>query len=79
MRYLLAGVLMFIALASFHPGFRITSMPAVILIAFAVFMIAFTLANPKFLSVDNVFSVVRSSARPSMSGSGVVGSAIPAP
>ncbi|PWK52737.1 monosaccharide ABC transporter membrane protein (CUT2 family) [Silicimonas algicola] len=33
-----------------------------ILIAFAVFMIAFTLANPKFLSVDNVFSVVRSSA-----------------
>lgn len=33
-----------------------------ILIAFAVFMIAFTLANGKFLSVDNVFSVVRSSA-----------------
>lgn len=33
-----------------------------ILIAFAVFMIAFTFANPKFLSVDNVFSVVRSSA-----------------
>ncbi|MEF3049103.1 ABC transporter permease [Pseudotabrizicola sp. L79] len=33
-----------------------------ILIAFAVFMIAFTVANPKFLSVDNVFSVVRSSA-----------------
>jgi ribose transport system permease protein/putative xylitol transport system permease protein len=33
-----------------------------ILIAFAVFMIAFTLANPKFLSADNVFSVVRSSA-----------------
>lgn len=33
-----------------------------ILIAFAVFMIAFTIANPKFLSVDNVFSVVRSSA-----------------
>ncbi len=33
-----------------------------ILIAFAVFMIAFTLANPKFLSVDNVSSVVRSSA-----------------
>lgn len=33
-----------------------------ILIAFAVFIIAFTLANPKFLSVDNVFSVVRSSA-----------------
>jgi len=33
-----------------------------ILIAFAVFMVAFTLANPKFLSVDNLFSVVRSSA-----------------
>ncbi|MFW2542240.1 ABC transporter permease [Primorskyibacter sp. 2E107] len=33
-----------------------------ILIAFAIFMIAFTIANPKFLSVDNVFSVVRSSA-----------------
>lgn len=33
-----------------------------ILIAFAVFIVAFTLANPKFLSVDNVFSVVRSSA-----------------
>ncbi len=33
-----------------------------ILIAFAVFIIAFTIANPKFLSVDNVFSVVRSSA-----------------
>ncbi|SDH91982.1 ABC transporter permease [Lutimaribacter saemankumensis] len=33
-----------------------------ILIAFAVFMIAFTIASPKFLSVDNVFSVVRSSA-----------------
>jgi ribose transport system permease protein/putative xylitol transport system permease protein len=33
-----------------------------ILIAFAVFMIAFTLANGKFLSVDNVSSVVRSSA-----------------
>lgn len=33
-----------------------------ILIAFAVFMIAFTVANPKFLTVDNVFSVVRSSA-----------------
>ena len=33
-----------------------------ILIAFAVFMIAFTLANPKFLTVDNLFSVVRSSA-----------------
>jgi len=33
-----------------------------ILIAFAAFMIAFTLANPKFISVDNLFSVVRSSA-----------------
>lgn len=33
-----------------------------ILIAFAVFMIAFAIASPKFLSVDNVFSVVRSSA-----------------
>ncbi|EBA06016.1 ABC transporter permease [Sagittula stellata] len=33
-----------------------------ILIAFALFMIAFTIANPKFISVDNVFSVVRSSA-----------------
>lgn len=33
-----------------------------ILIAFAVFMIAFTLANQKFISVDNLFSVVRSSA-----------------
>ncbi|MEQ9039550.1 MAG: ABC transporter permease [Silicimonas sp.] len=33
-----------------------------ILIAFAVFLIVFTLANPKFLTIDNVFSVVRSSA-----------------
>ena len=33
-----------------------------ILIAFAVFMVAFTFANPKFISVDNLFSVVRSSA-----------------
>ena len=33
-----------------------------ILVAFAIFIIAFTLANPKFLSVDNMFSVVRSSA-----------------
>lgn len=33
-----------------------------ILIAFAIFLVAFTIANPKFLSVDNVFSVVRSSA-----------------
>ncbi|WP_299971330.1 ABC transporter permease [uncultured Roseobacter sp.] len=33
-----------------------------ILIAFAVFILVFTIANPKFLSVDNLFSVVRSSA-----------------
>ncbi|WP_370401267.1 ABC transporter permease [Sulfitobacter sp. JB4-11] len=33
-----------------------------ILIAFAVFLIAFTIANPKFLSADNVLSVIRSSA-----------------
>jgi ribose/xylose/arabinose/galactoside ABC-type transport system permease subunit len=33
-----------------------------ILIAFAVFLIAFTFANPKFLTPDNVLSVVRSSA-----------------
>jgi ribose/xylose/arabinose/galactoside ABC-type transport system permease subunit len=33
-----------------------------ILIAFALFIVAFTLSNPKFLSIDNVFSVVRSSA-----------------
>ena len=33
-----------------------------ILIAFAVFMIVFTVANPKFLTPDNVLSVVRSSA-----------------
>ncbi|MCC1492894.1 ABC transporter permease [Cognatishimia sp. F0-27] len=33
-----------------------------ILIAFVVFMIAFTIANPKFLTPDNLFSVVRSSA-----------------
>ena len=33
-----------------------------ILIAFIVFMVVFTLANPKFLSVDNVLSVIRSSA-----------------
>lgn len=33
-----------------------------ILIAFALFIIVFTIANPKFLSVDNLFSVVRSSA-----------------
>lgn len=33
-----------------------------ILIAFAVFLIAFTIASPKFLTPDNVLSVVRSSA-----------------
>lgn len=33
-----------------------------ILIAFVIFMIAFAIVSPKFLSVDNVFSVVRSSA-----------------
>ncbi|MCA0927967.1 ABC transporter permease [Ruegeria profundi] len=33
-----------------------------ILLAFVLFMIAFTIANPKFLSVDNVLSVIRSSA-----------------
>lgn len=33
-----------------------------ILIAFALFMIVFTIANPKFITIDNVFSVVRSSA-----------------
>jgi ribose transport system permease protein/putative xylitol transport system permease protein len=33
-----------------------------ILVAFALFIIAFTIANPKFLSVDNMFSVIRSSA-----------------
>src|SRR6056297_3218957 len=33
-----------------------------ILIAFVLFIVGFTLANPKFLTVDNMFSVVRSSA-----------------
>ncbi|WP_223422140.1 ABC transporter permease [Tateyamaria pelophila] len=33
-----------------------------ILIAFVVFIIAFTIANPRFLSPDNILSVVRSSA-----------------
>ena len=33
-----------------------------ILIAFAAFMIGFTIANPKFLTPDNILSVVRSSA-----------------
>lgn len=33
-----------------------------ILIAFAVFMIGFTLANDRFMSIDNVLGVVRSSA-----------------
>ena len=33
-----------------------------ILVAFILFIVAFTFANPKFLSTDNIFSVVRSSA-----------------
>lgn len=33
-----------------------------ILIAFALFLVVFTLANAKFISVDNILSVVRSSA-----------------
>lgn len=33
-----------------------------ILIAFVVFLIAFTIANPRFLTPDNILSVVRSSA-----------------
>ena len=33
-----------------------------ILVAFVVFMIVFALANPRFIAIDNVFSVVRSSA-----------------
>lgn len=33
-----------------------------ILVAFAVFIVAFTIANPKFLTPDNVLSVMRSSA-----------------
>ncbi|KPP86797.1 MAG: ribose transport system permease protein [Rhodobacteraceae bacterium HLUCCO07] len=33
-----------------------------ILIAFAVFMIGFTLANPRFIELDNVSGVIRSSA-----------------
>lgn len=33
-----------------------------ILIAFVVFMVGFTIANPKFLTPDNILSVVRSSA-----------------
>ncbi|EEB83202.1 ABC transporter permease [Roseobacter sp. GAI101] len=33
-----------------------------ILIAFLAFMVAFTIANPKFLTPDNILSVVRSSA-----------------
>ncbi|WP_109565592.1 ABC transporter permease [Jannaschia seohaensis] len=33
-----------------------------ILIAFVIFIVAFTIANPKFLSPDNLLSVVRSSA-----------------
>jgi len=38
-------VLMFIALASFHPGFKITSMPAVILIAFMVLLLSTSVIN----------------------------------
>ncbi len=33
-----------------------------ILIAFIVFMIAFTFANPRFIAIDNIFGVVRSTA-----------------
>lgn len=33
-----------------------------ILVAFVVFMIAFAIANPRFIEIDNVFSVIRSSA-----------------
>jgi ribose transport system permease protein len=33
-----------------------------ILFAFILFMIGFTIAEPRFLSIDNVFSVIRSSA-----------------
>ena len=33
-----------------------------ILVAFVVFMIAFALWNPRFIEIDNVFSVIRSSA-----------------
>ncbi|EAQ11872.1 ribose ABC transporter (permease) [Rhodobacterales bacterium HTCC2654] len=33
-----------------------------ILVAFAVFMIAFAVANPRFIDIDNVFGVIRSSA-----------------
>jgi ribose/xylose/arabinose/galactoside ABC-type transport system permease subunit len=33
-----------------------------ILVAFIVFMVGFTLWNPRFIDIDNVFGVVRSSA-----------------
>lgn len=33
-----------------------------ILVAFALFIIAFTLANQRFLAIDNIFGVIRSSA-----------------
>ena len=33
-----------------------------ILIAFAIFMVGFTLANERFLGLDNILGVVRSSA-----------------
>ncbi|SHJ66843.1 monosaccharide ABC transporter membrane protein, CUT2 family [Palleronia salina] len=42
-----------------------------ILIAFAVFIVAFTLANNKFLTVDNVFSVVPASAKQGVMALGV--------
>lgn len=38
-------VVMFVALASFHPGFKITSMPAVILIAFMVLLLSVSVIN----------------------------------
>ncbi|MDT8390589.1 MAG: FtsX-like permease family protein [Lentisphaeria bacterium] len=38
-------VIMFFALASFHPGFKITSMPAVILIAFMVLLLSVSVIN----------------------------------
>lgn len=38
-------VVMFIALASFHPGFKITSMPAVILIAFMILLLSTSVIN----------------------------------
>lgn len=38
-------VVMFVILCSFHPGFRITSMPAVILIAFMVLLLSVSVIN----------------------------------